>query len=318
MEHQVEKQWLRPWLQVLGLGLLCATAPVAHATEGGGSSYAVGVETNFTGLMLPEGTHFLLYYQHYAADQAKDDAGDDNARFAYFRTRADVVALRLSHVWPGVRVAGANLETRLALPLPQLDLDLGIARPAGLGTLDRSGSASGVGDLTLAPVLLGWHGLRLHQMAGLEVILPTGDYDRQKPVNLGRNTRQLAALYGLTWLPGKWESSARLRYAVNSRNAATDYRSGDELSLEFSAGYKFVPGWSAGLNGYAYRQLSDDRQAGSRVNGDGNRAVVNAIGPYIAWAPAPRYGLVAKWQIESGAHNRAEGQRFWLQGRYAF
>ena len=318
MEYPVEKPCWRVLTAILaGLGLAGA-GQIALATEGGGSSYAVGVETNFTGLMLPEGTHFLLYYQHYAADQAKDNAGDNNRRFAYFQTRADVLALRLSHVWPGVRFAGANLETRLALPLPQVDVDLGIARPAGLGPLDRSGSASGVGDLTVAPVLLGWHGLTLHQMAGLEIILPTGDYDQRKPVNASRNTRQLAALYGVTWLPGKWESSARLRYGINSRNAATDYRSGDELSLEFSAGYKFVPGWSAGLNGYVYRQLSDDRQAGKRVNGDGNRAAVNAIGPYIAWSPAPRYGLVAKWQIESGAHNRADGQRFWLQGRYAF
>jgi len=30
----------------------------------GGSAYPVGAETNHTGLMLPEGSHLLVYYQH--------------------------------------------------------------------------------------------------------------------------------------------------------------------------------------------------------------------------------------------------------------
>lgn len=82
--------------------LLCtlATHP-AWATEGGGSAYPVGVETNFTGLMLPEGSHFLLYYQHYRADRIYANDGQQNPRISNFSSRADVLALRLSHVWRG-------------------------------------------------------------------------------------------------------------------------------------------------------------------------------------------------------------------------
>lgn len=293
--------------------LLCtlATHP-AWATEGGGSAYPVGVETNFTGLMLPEGSHFLLYYQHYRADRIYANDGQQNPRISNFSSRADVLALRLSHVWRGVKLAGANLESRVVLPLPDVDLEL------TAGGVDRGGSRRGAGDLTLAPLFLGWHDGPLHRMAGIEVIAPSGSYDRDRPVNAGRNAWQLAALYGVTWLPGAWETSARLRFAVNSRNRATDYRSGNELSLEFSGGYRFAPGWSAGLNGYVYRQTSDDRQHGATVNGNGNRGAVNALGPYVAWSPAPGLGLVAKWQIESHARNRPQGQRLWLQARYAF
>lgn len=304
--------------KIIAACLLALAAASALATEGGGSAYPVGVETNFTGLMLPEGSHLLVYLQHYQAGQAKDNSGRDNRRFAYFDTQADVMALRFSQVWPGLRIAGAQVETRLVMTLPSLDATLGIARPAPLTPLDRSGHVKGIGDLTFAPVLLGWHGATLHQMAGMEVILPTGEYERTRNVNLGRNTWQAAALYGLTWLPGPWEASARLRYGVNGRNAETDYRSGDELSLEFSAGYKFAPGWSGGLNGYVYRQVSDDIQNGQSVNGNGNRASVNALGPYVAYSFSKSAGVVAKWQIESEAKNRAEGQRFWVQARYMF
>lgn len=308
---------MKPYLIAAVSLIFSAFVPVA-ATEGGGNAYALGVETNFSGMMLPEGSHLLVYYQNYTASRARDNDGRANRRFADFGMHADVVALRLSHVWRGIQLAGASLESRVVLPLPSLDLDLAIARPEPLAAIDRSGATRGPGDLTVAPLLLGWHGERLHQMTGVEMILPTGHYNRERPVNVGRNAWQLAAVYGVTWLPGRWEASARLRYALNGRNEATDYRSGNELSLEFSGGYRFAPGWSAGINGYVYRQTSDDRQAGAAVNGDGNRGSVDALGPYLAWSPAPGIGLVAKLQVESGARNRAEGRRFWLQGRYAF
>ncbi len=297
---------------------LCFAVHHAMATEGGGSSYPVGVETNYSGLMLPEGQHVLLYYQHYAAERAADGGGSDNARFARFGMRADVLALRYSHVWSGIRIAGAQLESRVVLPLPSLTLDLAIARPAPLSPLDKSGSASGVGDISVAPLLLGWHSPSLHQMAGFELVMPSGAYDVARNLNTGRNYWQAALIYGLSWMPQSWEASARIRYGVNGRNAATDYRSGDELSLEFSGGYRLGGGWSAGVNGYVYRQLSDDRQAGLSVAGDGNRASVNALGPYLAWSMGPRMGIVAKYQQESSAKNRAEGGRLWVQARYAF
>lgn len=299
------------------LGLACA-AGSALATEGGGSSYAVGVETNFTGAMLPEGTHTLMYYQHYEAGHNKDHSGKDNPRFAYFKSQADVVALRLSHIWPGLRLAGAHVESRIVLSFPTLDAYAGLNRPAPAPVLDRSGTIQRQGDTTLAPLLLGWHHGPWHQMAGAEVVAPTGDYDADLPVNAGRNTWQLAALYGVSWLPGTWEASARLRYATNRRNPATDYRSGDELSLEFSAGHKIAPGLSLGLNGYLYRQLSDDIQNGTAVNGTGNRGRVNALGPYLAWSLSRQFSLVTKLQQEFDARNRAEGTRLWVQGRYSF
>ncbi|WP_415033036.1 transporter [Azonexus sp.] len=298
----------------LSARVLCLAlwSTAALATEGGGSAYPVGVETNMTGMMLPEGSHFLLYYQHYQADRLLANDGKKNPRVKDFDSRADVMAWRLSQIWRGVKFAGANVESRIVLPLLAVDLEL------MAGGIERGGQRRGVGDLTLAPAFLGWHEGALHRLAGIEFIAPTGSYSAARTVNSGRKAWQAAALYGVTWLPGAWETSARVRFAVNSRNRVTDYRSGNELSLEFSGGYRFAPGWSAGVNGYVYRQTSDDRQGGRTVNDHGNRGAVNALGPYLAWSPAPGMGIVAKWQIESEAKNRPQGQRFWLQARYAF
>lgn len=304
-------------LQVAGL-LICLQGP-ASATEGNGNSYPLGVETNMSGLMLPEGLTALLYYTHYEASHVKANDGHDNPNIARYRLKSDTVSLRLSYVWPGMKWLGANVETRAALAVPTIDLTLDVARPAPLSPLDKGGTSTDLGDLSFAPVLLGWHAKTLHQIAGIETFLPTGTYDEDEPVNTGRNYYQIAPFYALTWLPSeRWEASAKLRYGVNTRNEKTDYRSGDELTLEFSGGYRFNQALSAGINGYLYRQTTDDRLDDEAVNGNGNRGSVNAVGPYVMYRFTKDFAVVAKLQEEFGAKNKAEGTRLWLQARLPF
>jgi hypothetical protein len=307
-----------PYLHAITCVGLAASAVVgtsATATENGGNSYAVGVETNFSGLMLPEGLHAFVYYSHYSASHNKDNAGTDNALLAYYKIEGNTVAGRLSYVWLGVRLLGANVETRAALPLPSLDLSLGVARSGNQGPLDRSGSKTGFGDLQLAPLLLGWHDGALHQTAGVEGFVPTGKFDKNAPLNIGRNYWQVAPFYAATWLPDRWQLSGKLRYAVNSKNKDTDYRSGNEFTFEYSAGYAVAPGLVLGINGYLYRQTTDDKQGGSLVNGNGNRGRVSAAGPFVSYSFTPKVTVIAKLQTESGARNRPEGTRLWLQTR---
>lgn len=102
------------------------------------------------------------------------------------------------------------------------------------------------------------------------------------------------------------------------KNQKTDYRSGDELTLEYSAGYRFTEALSAGINGYVYRQTTDDRLQGASVNGNGNRGSVNAVGPYAMYRFSKDFAVVAKLQEEFGAKNKSEGTRLWLQARLPF
>ncbi len=310
-----------PHTRALPMATFFACAAVgtpAAATENGGNSYAIGVETNFSGLMLPEGLHAFLYYSHYGASHSKNDAGEDNPRLAYYKIEGNSIAARLSYVWPGVRLLGANVETRAALPLPTLDLSLGVARPAPLGPLDRSGSKTGFGDLQFAPLLLGWHDGALHQTAGVETFVPIGKFDKSAPINIGRNYWQVAPIYAVTWLPDRWQLSGKLRYAFNGRNKDTDYRSGNEFTFEYSAGYAIARGVVLGVNGYMYRQTTDDKQGGAVVNGNGNRGRVNAVGPFVSFDVTPKISVMAKLQVEYGARNRSEGTRLWLQTKIPF
>jgi len=302
-------------LIALSLALLWQSISIpARATEGGGNSYPMGVETNLNGFMLPEGAHWFTYYQYYSARHSKNNAGADNPQLAHFELNSHVIAPRLSYVWPRVNFLGANIETRIVQPIAAVDLDLAVNRPGGLPPLDRGGDHTGLADMSFSPIILGWHGTSYHQTVGIDTHVKTGSYDATRTVNTGRNYSQIALFYALTWFPAPgWDVNAKIRYATNSSNKATHYRSGDEATIEFSGGWRPSPSLAIGLNGYLYHQTTDDEQNGAAVNGNGNRGRVAALGPYVTLNLTQKLALVAKLQSEFDARNKPQGNRIWLQ-----
>lgn len=297
----------------LGLG-----STAALATEGGGNSYPVGVETNYVGMMLPDGLTAFLYYQHYDANELKDNNGNNNSKLAYFRLVADVGAVRLTYVWPGIELFGANIETRVVQPFASVDLSRDINRP-GHSPLDAGGNSVGLGDTAFAPIILGWHVGSYHQTFGLDTFLADGSYNAMNSVSIGRNYYQFAPFFAFTWFPFQNANvSAKLRYAFNTKNNSTDYQSGDEATIEFSAGYRLFRKLELGVNGYIYRQTTNDVQYGQVVNGNGNRGKVNALGPYFCYYITPKIPLLVKAQFEFGARNRPQGTRIWAQTMISF
>jgi hypothetical protein len=173
--------------------------------------------------------------------------------------------------------------------------------------------------MSFSPIILGWHSPTYHQTVGIDTHLKTGSYDAGARVNTGRNYTQAALFYALTWFPAPGvDVNAKFRYATNGRNKATDYQSGDEATIEFSAGYRSSPAWAFGLNGYLYHQTTNDVQNGTAVNGHGNRGRVAALGPYISYNITPKVAVIAKIQSEFEARNRPQGSRLWLQARIPF
>jgi hypothetical protein len=293
----------------------------AGATELGGSSYPVGVELGY-GDMLPPGFYNLGYYSHADASSIRGESGQDLG-WAKFHVRSDTLSYRAQYVWP-TTLAGAGVESAMVLPFPAIDLQRQIA-PA---LPDASGSRTGLADPLVIPARLAWKGETVNQSAVLEIIVPLGAYDVGAKVNTGRNYWQFAPAYALTWRPRPEAAlAAKLRYGFNTTNGATQYASGDELTLEYSAGWRFTPAVTLGIQGYFFRQTTDDRLNGeptSAANGKlvgtgiGNRGSVNAVGPFLGWRFSPQFALTAKLQQDYDVKNRPDFTRFWLQALLPF
>ena len=66
-----------------------------------------------------------------------------------------------------------------------------------------------------------------------------------------------------------------------------------------------------GLNGYAFRQITDSQTNGA--DNDGEKEQVVALGPGVLWSFNADNHLFANVFIEMEAQNRPEGERFGIR-----
>ncbi|ALK97926.1 hypothetical protein AB595_10085 [Massilia sp. WF1] len=280
---------------------LLLTAP-AFATEGGGGIYPNGAENFLSGAMPPPGFYSLVYATRYRATELRDDAGRDLApALGGFRAEVDAVVPRLIWVTPQ-QVLGGQLAFHAMLPLVDVDVRIGPVRQ----------SERGIGDLNLA-VALGYHAsAKFHYVLALEANAPTGSYDSKRIANTGRNYWNIEPVLALTYTqPAGINADLKIMADHNFRNRDTGYRSGSELHADYALGWGFGKGWVAGVGGYVYRQLTDDRVAGATLAGNKGRAF--AFGPSLKYQGKGGWFLTAKFERQYGVRNRPDGSAFWIK-----
>lgn len=282
--------------------LACVAA--AHATEGGGlAAYPDGLENFLTGALPPPGVHTLLYG---AVSRYTSLRGNDGERVGPPDFKVEVNALVPRVVWvTGQQVLGGQLAFEALLPL----LDVSVL--AGGATF----GSTGAGDLVLGTAV-GWHhGESLHSVAGLDVYLPTGDYDATDPSSLGKHTWTFQPVYAVSRIdPNGWNGDVKLMWDVNRRNSDTRTRSGQALHADFAAGWGFGQGWVAGVGGHTFQQITDDDGPAAAAG----KARAWALGPSVRYATPQGFLVTAKLQREFGVRNRLEGTQFLVKATLPF
>ncbi|EXF92709.1 signal peptide protein [Pseudomonas fluorescens HK44] len=282
------------------LSLLAAGVSVnVQATEGGGSSYAMGSENYGAGSMPKPGFYGLVYSSHYEADSRNGNNGEKLP--VDFRVQSNSISPRF--VWvTDQQILGGNFALHTVMPLVDLKVDLN----------GRSQRQQGLGDITFGPGL-GYHLTdKLRSIVGLDFVAPTGEYDRNDLAKIGRNYWVVRPVLALSYIdPVGLNADAKIMYDFNTKNKATDYTSGQEFHVDYSMGWGLGNGWVVGVGGYVYQQTTDDRQYGERI--ENNKGHALAIGPSIKYASSKGWYLTAKWQQETDVRNRAEGDAYWLK-----
>jgi hypothetical protein len=279
-----------------GLSLLAATSVGVYAAEGGGSSYPMGAENYMSGAMPPPGLYSQFFVGHYEADSLRDNRGDKVP--VDFRVRADSIAPRL--IWvTEQQVFGASLAFHALVPLVDLKVEVN----------GQSQSKQGLGDIIFGPALGFHHSEKLHSILALDFIAPSGEYDRGDLANIGRNYWVIEPVLAVSYIdPNGLNIDAKTMYDFNLRNKATDYRSGQELHIDYAVGWGLGNGWVLGVGGYVLQQTTDDRQSGDRVKDNKGRAI--AFGPSVKYTSDKGWFLTAKWEQESQVRNRAQGNAY--------
>jgi len=244
---------------------------------------------------------------YYHAGQINDHQGDKipgSNKFTSVSATTHVAYIS------NLRLLDGFYGAEILLPLADVDLD------TSFGPKDRE---RGVGDLIVSPFILQWTDHKLFGMPYFHrfvfsVTLPTGEYDRNRPVNIGSNVVSINPYYAFTIMPtDRVELSARLQYLWNSENddpfaglGAGTVQPGQAFHANYAASYELVKGVRLGINGYALQQLTEDKVDG-RSQGNSKERVFG-IGPGIKWS-GNGLSLYLNSYLETGAENRPEGTK---------
>jgi len=204
-------------------------------------------------------------------------------------------------------VLGSQFAMAVFLPLGYADFDAQLAGPAGAVAVDDSTTA--LGDITLMPASFYWNRDNWHFNLYELVVTPTGEYDVDNDINLGRNYWSFDTVFAMTNLnmENGREFSLVAGYMINGENDDTDYDTGNELHVDAMFNQFLSETFALGLHGYYYRQLGGDSGSGA-ILGD-FKGDSYGLGPSFLWIPESgggKFSVSGTWLHDLDASNRLE------------
>lgn len=220
----------------------------------------------------------------------------------------------------GTPVLGGAYTMAAMVPFGYANLSASLTGPGG-GKIDASGDSFALSDAAFIPIQLNWSAGAFSFKASQAIIAPTGAYSVDNAVNLGRNYWSFDTAGAVTWFDE--ESGREVSLApgimVNTENPDTDYRTGTEFHLDFTATQFVSPSFAVGLRGYWYRQITGDSGAGAILGDFKSESVGLGLG--FLWTPPVgdgRLSVAGKWMRDIYADNRFESDYFTLTGAWNF
>ena len=214
-------------------------------------------------------------------------------------------------------VLGAHYSVAAYALYVWMQVDASITTP--LGTLHRSDSEDGFGDMTLVPVMMAWKKDFWQFNAMLPIYAPTGDYETGRLANTGLNYWTFDPTLGVSYNNTKngFNCAIFTGITLNTENNDTNYQSGSVWHLDASVQQLLPVGkgfLGVGANAFVYDQVTGDSGAGAKL-GD-FKARTLGVGPTLTYIlPSEKTNLVveARWLPELTTKNRTQGDFFWLK-----
>jgi hypothetical protein len=284
-----------------GAVLACAIVPaaaLASTYEPVGLNLGASSFNDALGSVEPGWTTIqLLQYEH--DDKFYDNSGNAPRTFKNPDLNAFLWLPQLVYTSP-FHVFGGALGFTTLLPVTILN------GSSGAGAESQLTARSGIGDiifgpfLQMAPIISGGRPVFVQRFE-FDVIAPTGAYDPTRLANPSSGFWSLNPYWAMTVMPTpKTEFSMRLHYLYNFANnnpganlsdgpqfaqadpfVIRNFRAGQAVWINFAASYKVLPNLEVGVNGYWFRQITDDYVDGIQQTAD--RTTNLSLGPGAQW-----------------------------------
>lgn len=202
------------------------------------------------------GFYAAAFYYRYDTDTIRGRNGD---RVVLDPQRRGELAIHAFAplVWyvSELQIAGANVGAAAAFPIVNAALEA----PA-FGLQDESGS--GMGDIWIQPLNLGWHTPRADIMTGFGFYSPTGEYEPFGDNNHGLGMWSFELFAGSTVYLDEaksWSFATNAYWETHTEKKDTEIKVGDVLTLEGGFGKSFLEGAiNVGFAYYGQWKLTED------------------------------------------------------------
>jgi hypothetical protein len=308
---------------ILLMIIISAFGPISQAwgAEYGTGLYMLGYQSSLAGYQPDPG--FYLRNDYYIYQGNASIMPFDHRIEIDLRSRFMTDLISAAYVTPleilGAHYAAGVIWSSISNSFLKGTLSVDTRFPLLNQLLGRSesGSYTGVSDLVVTPISLGWHLGQFHLMAFGNFYAPVGSYNADRRLNTGLNRWAVEPNVAATWLrPGTkypQEASVSMGYTINFENPATQYRTGNEFHLEYFLGQHLPKGFALGLAGYIYQQVTADTGSGAKLGAFHGQTI--ALGPCLTFntkIAGHDVGLNARYYNELKVVNRFDGQAFFF------
>jgi len=287
----------------------CLAAPspaLAAKLMGAGltGSYQAGPNIIEGAVPPPPGDYLNLSYVYSRFGRVNDKDGEKDPTSPTFN--GQIVTPRYMHFFEEP-VLGAQVGFDIALQMAHLDVS---------SDLFVDQSVNQLGD-TNVEAIAGWMFTNNAVMLRLGGYVPTGEYQKEKPINFGKDFWSgYVQLRDTFWFDDAhdWSVSAQATYESHSNMRSYRVHPGDDLTLEYGLSRKINDTWSLALAGYSVYQMTADR--GTDVGWDTeDKDEVHALGPaarvFLPFKPGQLLNI--HYWHEYGAKNRSQGDTFFIE-----
>ena len=145
------------------------------------------------------------------------------------------------------KLLGGTYTVGIAVPIGYGNLDAQLAFPPPIGVVGASDSSTALSDIAITPLQLNWSTGSFSFKFAEIIIAPTGKYDKDELVNLGRNYWSFDTVGGISWFNTKTGTVVDLAPGImfNTENNDTDYKTGTEFHLDFTANQFLSEGFAS-------------------------------------------------------------------------
>ena len=209
-------------------------------------------------------------------------------------------------------IGSGKLGLDIIVPAVKFDLSHS-GRGPGLGA-----NSWGLGDVLVGPYIqwdpiMGPNGPKLLQRVELQIVLPTGKFDKKQNLNPGSKVFSVNPYWsGTYFFQPNVTGSLRFHYLWNSENSDTDHQPGQAVHANLALAYEAQPHkLRVGVVGYFLKQITDSKTNGNADSTEKEQVV--AVGPGGVYHFSQNDHLFVSLYLETAAKSRPEGTRLNLR-----